>query len=524
MSHSALYPTARDRQATRQLIGWLLAALAFSFLALVTRLNEVTHDAFHEMALFREFVVTGVFPQVDLFAYTPTVNPSVHHEWGTGAVLYFVTTTTGLGLTGLTILRFALMGTLWSMLYRVARLRGVHPMLFAMLAITVYPMLWVGFATIRATLFTLVFLSIQLWMHEVDRRGGRYWLVAWWCMLVVWLNMHAGFIVGVGLLGLHAGQRFLTHWYQSGSWRLAWRATWHLALVLPMVGLAVMVNPYGSQYVPYLIKAIGMPRPLIAEWWPLWYTHDPLITLGLFAISTVLVLLSIRRQPLGSLLGLVGLCVCAILAIKHLRHGSIYAVVWIAYGPAWLTHTSLGREIVRFINSRRQLALPIAQAIVVACLGWAVSFECWQTTVSGQTTRQSTCYPLGAIQYLREHQFRGNLLTPFHAGAFVSWELYPDVKVSLDGRYEVAYQPPVFDEHWEFFEAHSNWQRLLDNYPHDAILVDQTAKVRPLLEQFRNSTADWQFVYEDPSYIVLARRGSSLPPVVRQAPGDLAQR
>ncbi len=77
------------------------------FLAMVCRLNEVTHDAFHEMALFRDYCVTGNFPTVDHFAYTPTIDPVVHHEWGTGAVLYFVTTTTGLGLVGLTILNFA---------------------------------------------------------------------------------------------------------------------------------------------------------------------------------------------------------------------------------------------------------------------------------------------------------------------------------------------------------------------------------------------------------------------------------
>ncbi len=220
--------TTETRKPKRALAIWLFLAMAASFLAMVGRLNEVTHDAFHEMALFRDYWVTGQFPIVDHFAYTPTVDPVVHHEWGTGAVLYFVTTTTGLGLPGLTILKFTLMGLLWSMLYRTARLRGAHPYLFAILSLTVLPLLWVGMATVRATLFTLVFLSIQLCMQEHDRRGGRKWMVAWWCMLVLWLNIHAGFLVGVGLLGLYTVERWSVSWLKLRSIKLASWSVAHL--------------------------------------------------------------------------------------------------------------------------------------------------------------------------------------------------------------------------------------------------------------------------------------------------------
>lgn len=503
MSHPQL--SIEKRRAHRQLALWCLAAMAACFLAMVCRLNEVTHDAFHEMALFREYWVTGEFPTIDSFAYTPTVAPVVHHEWGTGAVLYFVTTMTGLGLTGLTILKFSLMGLLWSMLYRVAKLRGVHPYLFAALSITVFPILWVGMATIRATLFTLVFLSIQLWMTELDRRGVRWWIVAWWGMLVVWLNMHAGFLVGVGLLGIYTCERWLAEWTKTRSLVTATSAVAHLIGLLPLIGVAMLFNPYGSQYVPYLLHAVRMPRPLIAEWGPLWTTHDPALTVCLFALSIALVAIALRRQPFMNWMGIVGLMVCAVLALKHLRHGPIYAVLWIAYAPAWLSHAELGRDMARWLPAHRQFALRVAQSVALLAMLWCVTQQFWQTTVSGDTLRQSVCYPIEATRYLKAHRFAGNLLTPFHAGSFMSWEMYPQVKVSLDGRYEVAYAPPVFDEHWDFFEDRGDWSRILERYPHDAILVNQNAKIRPKLETFREQGA-WQFVYEDQAYAILMRR------------------
>jgi hypothetical protein len=198
-------------------------------------------------------------------------------------------------------------------------------------------------------------------------------------------------------------------------------------------------------------------------------------------------------------------------------------VVWIAYAPAWITHTSFGRDLVARIKAQPVPALRISQLLAAACLAWAVTHGCWRTTLSGDLAGQSVCYPTGAIGYLQAHGFRGNLLTPFHAGAYVSWEMYPRVKVSLDGRYEVAYAPPVFDEHREFFHAGADWARLLDQYPHDAIMVHQSAQVRPLLDIFRSPSESaatrtalptrepWRFAYEDDSYIILARTDAPLP-------------
>ena len=511
-------PAQLSRRFARRAARWLMVALACAFAATIARLGEVTHDAFHEMALFRHYVSSGSFPIDDVFAYTPTVSPSVHHEWGTGAILYLVTVGTGWELAGLTVLKALLIATMWLILYRVAKLRGVHPYLFALFSAVVFPMLWVGFATIRATLFTLLFLSLQLWMHEQDRRGRRLWLIAWWCMLVAWLNMHAGFVVGIGFLGLHACERFVATWFRSRSLMMAWKSTWHLVLAGPLAIIALPINPYGWQYVPYLVKAISMPRPKIAEWLPLWHTHQPLFTLAMFSLSLACTAVAVRNKRTSQVLGLLGLSVCGLLALKHLRHGAIYAIVWIAYVPAWLTHTTFGHEIVTWIRGRACSVIGAAQLCSAAMLVWISMHGFGMTTLTGDAQRQLACYPIDAVKYLQQQSFGGNLLTPFHAGAYVSWQMAPHVKVSLDGRYEVAYAPHVFDEHWDFFQGEPGWANLLDKYPHDAVMINQSAKVRPMLEIFREpaTTADlptrerWKLVYEDDAYIILARPTSGL--------------
>ncbi len=504
------------------LAGWLLFALACGFLAYVARMHEITHDAFHEMCLFREALVLGEMPKQDLFAFTPTVDPSVHHEWGTGAVLYYATVGSGLGLMGLSLLKLSLMAVLWWCLYRVARLRGAHPYLFAVLAFAAFPVLWVGFATVRAQLFTLVFIAAQLWMHELDWRGRRSWVLWWWVMLVVWLNLHAGFVVGLGMIAFHGLERFASSWFHRRSLSAAVADTWHLMLAAPVAVAGLFINPYGWQYLPYLVRAIGMDRPLIREWQPLWHTYAPVLTLTVFALSLILFAIALRCNPVRRLRGSAFLALAAYMTIKHIRHGSIFGVIWLAYVPAWISRTEMGKNIVAWIDAQRTLWIRASQVVACTTLLFATHHHFWRPTLPPRQLYSTACYPTGAVEYLKQNHFRGNLITPFHVGSYVSWEMHPHVQVSFDGRYEVAYEDNVMPEHNHFLRAQPEWWRMLDRYPVDAILVHRQAPVCEQLEVFRDqvpascrpaTARDWQWVYEDDSFVVVAAVDLDLPRV-----------
>jgi hypothetical protein len=43
-------------------------------------------------------------------------------------------------------------------------------------------------------------------------------------------------------------------------------------------------------------------------------------------------------------------------------------------------------------------------------------------------------YPAGVVDYLRARHVTANMVTPFELGAFVSWNLFPSLKVSMDGQ------------------------------------------------------------------------------------------
>jgi hypothetical protein len=202
----------------------------------------------------------------------------------------------------------------------------------------------------------------------------------------------------------------------------------------------------------------------------------------------------------------------AVLAFQHRRHLPIYAIVWISYVPAWLGPTTLGRKIEQLWNNH--IRFLITFWVILGILGGAYACEkrFWALripTMSHEASEGATVYPVGAVAYLADNGFHGNLMVPFGTGAFVSWRLYPAVRVSIDSRYEVAYPAGTLEESVRFYRAKDDWAVTLAKYRTDAVLLPWWS---PLAEPLANApdytgSTGWRKVYKDDAYAVYVRRG-----------------
>lgn len=486
-----------------RLIASLCIATLFAFMAYIARLSDITHDAFHEMALIRVFLETGRFPLNDVFAFTPTIAPTVHHEWGTGLILYWIAGPSPFGLHGMAILRGLLVLAIGLTMYRVARNNGSHPLLFFVCAPVLFPLFWVGFATLRAQLFTLLFLSLLMLMLQSDWRGRRFWILPWMVLYIVWLNVHAGFVVGVAMLALHVIERWGLALLQCQSICKVCSELWHHLLLLPLLIAGLLINPWGTDYAPYLIRAISMPRPTMLEWQPLWMTHDGLTTMSAFALSLLALGYVAKNRRWNRLRGWLFCCIAAYMALKHIRHGSIYALVWMSFVPGWLTPTAFGRAMIATLTNFRSTSIRLSCTIALASFCFLCFYPPWKATLPSTDPKGAMVYPVGAVEYLRKHRFSGNLMTPFASGAFVSWMCYPDIRVSMDGRYEVAYREDVLPKHNRFYSGDADWQSILKEFDADAVLAQANSPICNLMEQ--HSLGSWRKVYDDRVFCIMMK-------------------
>lgn len=464
-----------------------LATAALALLVLGGMAAEVDLDVWHLMALARETVRGGWVPYADRFAFTPTVYPSVQHEWGTGMLLYGVVQAGG--APALLALRAALVLVVCALAWRLAVRRGAGEGVLVLLAPTAVVMSWIGWTLLRPQVFTLLFLAVLLGCLDSDRRGGRGWMGPWLAGWVLWLNLHGGAVVGLAAVGLEAVERAVRG-----------ERPWHLGAVLLAMLLLMGVNPYGWHYYTYLWHALSMDRRLIGEWQPL--TAAEPVAVATVALALLIAVYAVLKVGPRCAAGWPLLAVAAYEAVRHERHVSLFALVWFVQVPALVSATRLGAMFERLYA---RAGLPVALALLVVGSVLVVRQPPWHARIAGTG---KAAYAVGPVDRLAELGFRGEVVVPFDTGAYVLWKLTPAVRVSIDSRYEVAYPPGALEEHLDFYHAAPRWRDVLRAMPAaDLVLAERAAPVRERLER----DAGWSTVYEDDAWVLLARPGVTLP-------------
>jgi hypothetical protein len=200
------------------------------------------------------------------------------------------------------------------------------------------------------------------------------------------------------------------------------------------------------------------------------------------------------------MIGILPLAATAIEAALHRKLLPFFAIAWLCYVPSYLQETPVGRWLLQFMQRRAQF-MRVAWT-VSACIGIAASVrqKPWQMSVP------QPMYPVGPVQYLSRQQFKGNVMVPFRLGAYVSWKLFPAVKVSLDSRYEETYPDRVVGSIFRFYEAASDWRSTLEAFPTDMVLVPRDAPISKAMPE-----SGWNRVYLDQQFELYLRPGRFMP-------------
>jgi hypothetical protein len=475
----------------RGVLTWAAALGLGALLLYRISVSIVDPDLWHEMAVAREAVQTGRVPWEDRFAYTPTVFPVVHHEWGAGMIALGLANVGG--GAAVVAAKFLLAFGLGFIGWRATRGRGATLAIFSFLAPMAILLADHGFSTIRAQVYSFLFFACLLFWLDRDREGTRRWIAGWLILYVLWLNIHAGFLVGAGV--------FFLAWLE----RLVRREP-HRHLLVTGIAMAclIAVNPYGLEYYNYLWRATTMSRPLVGEWSSLW-EGGHVVHIAFFAVSLLVLAYALwdRRDRVPAHL-LIVLVTCGYAAL-HRRMLPFYAIAWLWYAPAAIRTTRLGDAMEEMWSNRQTLMTAIWGTIAIALAVRVLPNEPWSLRVPGAAVpgiASHAVYPVGAVDYLAAQRFRGDLVTPYDQGAYVSWRLYPAVRVSLDSRFEVAYPDEAAAENHLLYHGEAGWEEVLDRHGGDAILVprwsplDHRLQERPTSHPRRAATT-WRPVYRD---------------------------
>jgi hypothetical protein len=447
-----------------RLVQCLLALSGACALVTVLAFHNITDgDLWAMLAIGETFWTTGHVPLHDLYAFTPVLPEYIAHEWGSGIVFY--TVLRGLGPPGLMLLKIALALGALSLAFLTARRHGDRVNSLLLLALPAAACILPGYIpVVRCHAFTFFFFAATLFALEELWQGHRWPAIALPLITMAWASLHGGFVVGLAVIFLYCAVGCALR-----------KNAWIMALVAVACAAVTFLNPYGLHFWRYLIPALLHPRARIAEWRPpSLFAFDDFWGFRLLFLLTALALATgWRLVTRKNLLGLAVLALTAYMGWRSRRHGPFFGIAALAFAGPYF-EASLARLATRWRIQPLFLLEVLYSAIVL------IAITRFLPAASLQPLAPVGEDPVREVDILSRAAATGNVATPFAWGSYVAWRLYPNVKISMDGRYETAFPESTFALNNDFFDHHGDWFRLAREYKVDYVILDlQQESLRP---------------------------------------------
>ncbi len=416
----------------------------------------------------------------NFYSYTMPDQPFVNHHWLSGVIFYLVEMVSG--FAGLSIFYILLFLAAIALVWNVARKVSTFYVATAVL-IFLLPLM-VGRVEVRPEVWSYLLSGVVLNLCYFRR---YLWSIP--LIMLLWVNLHIGFIFGFLILGA----------YLLEEWR-------RFTPILLASLLAACVNPFGYHTVLFPLLILTEYGYRIVENQSIFFLERLGFTEGmhflLFKLSALAVLVSgialyVRkvRVPLAFSLLVLTSGVLACLGIRHFPFFAFFALVFLSYAFYHVV-------VTRSHKHMSELAL-----IVVV----VISFSFQMSAMARTSSSLGVSLVPGinsAAEFFEAHQLAGPIFNNYDIGGYLIYHLYPE-KVFVDNRPE-AYTTEFFNEYIRVQEDPVAWEALEEKY-HFNVIVFSHRDYTPWGQTFlaaRVSDPTWAAVFVDDFNIIFLKRNS----------------
>jgi hypothetical protein len=434
-------------------------------------------------------------PHTDPFSFTRNGSPWVSHEWLSELLLFGLWLSTG--WAGLIIFSAIVTTAGFMLLFW----RCAAPPHWAAAATVLGALASAPAWGVRPQMFTFLLASLWLWLLE--RSESRPWLLLWIpASFLLWLNLHAGFALGLALLLAYGIGLIWEGLAGETEWRLVRPHALRLLLTMGACFALVPLNPSGAQLYRYPLDVLrsGEMRAFIVEW------HSPDFHQRLYLplLLVILTLLFAFASPLVRprpriIVPLLGAFFAAIDAVRHIPIFVLLAVPVIAtafHDRHRPSISSPARTVPGLIN----LGIPVIVVVMMAIFTGAE----WTKLARDQAAAETKMYPTNAVDQLASLQAPDRVFAYYDWGGYLIWRRYPTAKVFVDGRADL-YGPDLLRQFQSVMQLRPGWQKILDTWSVTTIVVPSSSALTQALALDHS----WQAPYKD-SRATLFLRGANV--------------
>jgi hypothetical protein len=449
-----------------------------------------------------ELIVQHGIPRHDVFSFTVTDDrPWITHEWLSEVLMWSVFRAGG--LPALSVVFAALSAlSLW-LVYRCSEgqpyLAGMIVLLAAGAAapsVGVRPQV---FSLVMVAAFTAVIEGVR------NRRLDRRALVVLPILGVLWVNLHAGYLLGVALLATYVvGDSLERVSNPQGDRVPGWADIRLMGVVAIGCFAAALVNPNGWSIWSYPFGTLGSAfmQQAIAEWRSpdfhtyLYWPFGALLSLGVLGW-----VLAPVRPVWADLLLFLGTAGAGLVSVRHIPLFALVATPIVARSFASIVRGTAAEKVLagrREPRPQSRLRTRLNTAILV--LGLLLTLIAGARRLSKNDAAIAKAFPVAAVDFLeREGLARERGFNSYVWGGYLIWRRIP---VFVDGRADV-YGDEFLSNYVKTLHVTPEWRKALDQYDVRYVLVEPSSSLATLLA----ASGQWRAVYADDVAQVFTRAG-----------------
>ncbi len=456
-------------------------------------------------------LASGSVPTTDQYSFSRTGRPWYAWEWMWDVA--FAKINAWGGLTTVALVTLAVLCLTFYWLYRHSLSRSGNPVLAVM--VTGLCMIessnhWLA----RPHLFTFLFLVFAIWWIEKSRGASPLRLLVLPLLTMVWANVHGGFLILVLILASYSAGallRALTNEDRTNRKADLLSGATYAATTAGCL-LASLANPYGVSLLTHIVTYLQEPtlRARTSEFQLPNLTRIPLM--ALFSLDLLAILWFAVRKQYEYCLLIGGTAWMALGIVRHISVHSVVcapflaeaAIAWAVAGatrlPRWPfgeVLTSLmesGDELKSMRTSWRSFALPAVFALLL------ISGCILKVSPRFEASFIPQRFPVKAIEFLKTQPGPLSIFSDDETGDYVIYSLFPKAHVFIDGRLDF-YGSAIFPEYDQLTLASHGWQRTLDRYRVNALVLEKKLKLTAAVRE----DSRWSKVHEDDRYVVFRR-------------------
>jgi hypothetical protein len=458
-------------------------------------------------------LATHAVPRVDTFSATAHGQPWFAWEWMYDVVVGKLES--ALGLNGVVWFTAVVIAAVFAGLFRFLISRGTNFVVAIGLTLLATSASMIHFLA-RPHVVSWLFVLVWFWiLDSVDRGEGlrRLWILP--ALMLVWVNVHGGFLVGFVLLGIF-WIAAAWEWWSTRADRiedvLRRRAAWDRLVVLTLAGVAAsvasLVNPYGwklhEHIYSYLTNRFLMDH--IEEFQsPNFHGVTAKCFAGLILVAILALALRHSGQPDSGRLRLSGVLVILFAVYAGLyaaRNIPVSAVLLAMVVGPWLTELPLARgfsERMSGIESGLRGHVWVVAAVLVTFFIVVNGGRVGGNRVM-DAHFDAARMPVGAVDFLLQRKSDGPIFSLDYWGGYLIYRMNRNAgaepRVVVDDRHDLygeeflkGYLKVIHvEEGWKnsFFHGHQVGFLV---FPRDAALTNALIGDSRWKEIYRDDTA-----------------------------------